>query len=304
MNIKLLTKNYCISKIFSFLIAFFPKKNNFIKSSNVGVVTLLCHSHTEMFIYALKSLFYQLQTNLPVLVIDDGTLTNRDVKMLYSHFDLTIKPRHNADKEMSLKLINHAAVHKYRFDINSPPTKQKLDAYLLTPFKRTLYLDSDIIFYRTPTLLKSWIFSESNISYYMVHPRKEYKLHRQDIDYSFRLLLKRFHLEPLHPSFNSGLLAFTSDNAFDLNLLNKVFELFNRVSYSYAFTAEETAISIVYKKIHALPLPSEIYTCIVNYEEFKKASAFHSSLIHFIGESEELYKSQAVKLALRSRLFH
>lgn len=282
---------------------FEPKK--VIVDNTIGVTTLLCHHHIPLFIYSAMSLFYQLGYSLPIYVVDDGSLTKSDKQLLQNFFTATIDSSQVCEKKMHILLKKYSDFSKYRFDPRTPNAKKKFDAYLLHPFSRFIYIDADILFYKKPTEIVSWIVSKNPVplytSYYDSHQESA---NNADTEVSFRkLLYKYLSINNMQIYFSSGLLCVPHQVVFEIRQLNQIFKLFFELSYSRMWLTEEHAASIIFAVSGALCLPSQKYYNMWLSQHYNRVPLQHVTSLHYAYETKKFFTRDAINLALQSNYF-
>ncbi len=123
----------------------------------VGMTTLLCHRDVPYFFYSLASFWFFLKERLPVYVVDDGTLSRFDKWLIRFFLHLDINSVTEVDKHAAKYLKPYQMLYQFRFDNDSPILRKKIDAILLSPFKKSIYFDSDILFFNFPAEVFTWI---------------------------------------------------------------------------------------------------------------------------------------------------
>jgi hypothetical protein len=290
-----------ISKVLPYL---FPKFRC-SGSPDTGLVVSAYHAGVEMLIYSLSSFFYFSKRILPLCIYEDGSLTKKDEQKIYRHFGVSVKSFTASQKQLKKKLRDYKHVYNYRFEENNPHTKNKLDCFLLSPFKRTIYLEADTLFFDTPKEIVNWIDHKHDFALHLEHARKYFKADsRPDTDYVVRAMIdRRYQLSSL--SFNSGLLCYEYEKIFDLDLMNDILGFFNSISYSRCYCAEEVLISILFNRSSAKAVSAVKYLCPTTegeYEQTRKGKG-RKVLVHFIAGTKRHYSSEGIKVALSSKLF-
>lgn len=296
-------KYFIRTTLYSSVPAFLPKFRR-VSFRKVGISTLFYHRGVDISIYSIKSFFYQIGYPLRIFGINDGTLTPMDIKKLHSHFDLTLVDPKHSEVKMKKLLLNYTDFLKYRSSPYSPYTKFKFDSILLSPFDRLIYIDGDILFRKSPREIKEWISSDRQDFLCLGHDRNylgSYK--RDDLDYSFRVLLAKYKYKVISPSFNAGILCIPKKNKINLARLNEILGFFNSVGYSNTIYSEETAFSIIYKDLGGKVLPIKKYACPVTFSEYKKAVTNDITMLHYIGESKQYFERDALRLVFKEKFF-
>ncbi len=151
------------------------KKLNKFPLHNMGISILLCHKDVHLALICLSSLFYFSKKKFPVFILDDGSLTDFDTELLTKFFNANILSRNEANRfEASIKQSS-PSLFKLLRSKKTNPYKYKIELLLLSPFKRFIILDSDILFFTTPKEIidwgnqkdKSFIYSDLNADTYL-----------------------------------------------------------------------------------------------------------------------------------------
>jgi hypothetical protein len=299
-------------KILDFLIAFFlrfiPSVNTNVPAGNVGIVTLLCHRDVHRYIYAINSLFYYLGNPLPLYVVDDGTLTKADIALLHRYFTVRIEEAASASRKIAKVLAPYQPLFDFRFSETTGVFKKKLDAYFLSPFRRYIYLDSDILFFREPGEINRWLTKNTDTVLYT--------LRREDIttnanreavitQYAFRKLLYRSINSKTHPLFIAGFLCIPDKRVLSPETLNKSIRILYRYSYERAALAEETAVAMSLDQKLVRYLPIDTYVNINCRKEYAWAHSLQNKVfIHYSGIMKIVwFEVDALILLWRTRFF-
>lgn len=294
--------NYTFDLIYFNFHKFFKFKSK--ECSEVGVSLVVGHDRVSMSIYCLATFFYFLKKSLPVYIVDDGSLTDKDKRRLSRIFTVTFQSPDSGLSIFKKKLEINNHFLKYRKDEKTPVVKLKFDAYLLNPFKRCIYLDTDLLFFSFPNEIAQWINKKQKCYLCLDHNRsylQSYK--REDVDHSFRLLLEKSGYPILSPSFNSGLLCLPSKKIFNIDMMNEIFTLFYKLGYTTSFTSEETALSILYLTQKSYALPNKKYICPARKDELFIAKEKPRILIHYIFETKEEIKKETILLMFKNHFF-
>lgn len=303
MNIVSWSRRKLLRALYRQLSFVFPKRVDPIKSK-AGISTLLYHDGVDMSIYSLSSFFYQIGFSLPVFAVQDGSLTSKDWSKLRKFFHLRLLNEKKARNMMRKAMAEYPELLEYRLKYSSPYTKLKFDAVFLSPFRRVIFIESDLLFYYPPNEIKDWITSNSSEFLYLDHDRNYLGSDKRgDLDFSFRILLDKYRFKLASPTFNAGILCIPDKNRFNFKKLDKIFRLFNSLKYSKTIFAEETAWAILYNDLNNEVLPTKKYVCPVTTEEYLKATSRQVNAVHYIGESQQFFIRDAVRNAVRNRFF-
>lgn len=130
--------------------------------TDFGVHTLLCKKDILLFHWMIRSLF--INTNIPfsVTIHEDGSLNEKDIKLLKDSFlNIKIIRRSEADMTMGEMLIDFPSLQEYR-KVSFWAIKA-LDVYALGSSKKMILIDSDILFFKNCDSL----FTHSEESFWM-----------------------------------------------------------------------------------------------------------------------------------------
>lgn len=270
---------------------FFKNKRNTIDDNSFVITTLVSHDRVKMLSHCLKSLLWSIEISPKIIIISDGSLTVLDKLQLKNTFSAEIISRKETDNLISRKFSRYKNFMKFRSNIYSPITKLKFDAIFSTEFKRLIYIDSDLLFFKKSKEVKKWIANNENDFLHLEHDSsllESYK--REDIDRSFRAMFSKKYFPLTSPFFNSGLLCIPNKDLLDINLLDKVFTVFNELEYSQSFTSEETAMSVLFKNTGKdKKLSGAKYLCPARDAEYFIASKRDKVAIHYIYETKKFF---------------
>lgn len=291
-----------------YLLAFMqPKKR--VLDNRVGITTLLCHDYVPMFIFNINSLFFAIGFSLPINIIDDGSLLKADKQILKKLLSVMIISEKTADAKMFSILKKYKNFLKYRFDNHNPISRKKWDAYLLSPYERTIYLDSNLLFFKKPKVLFDWIDKESDFVLHLEHSTGllAHDYEREDFDLMFRNLLSKSTMKLVSGGFNTGLLAIPNSVVFNLEKIDAIFKIFNDSYYSRVFNSEETAMAASILDQNHLSLPSKHYVVACFFQEYEKISRSNLkkniTMLHYVYELKRFFERDAVELFFSKKFF-
>jgi len=130
---------------------------------------LLGRKHVGMCLWSVKS--FLSSTAIPFFVVlhDDGTLSDKDIKTLRSHLiNVRVVRKYDADNMMKEKLANVPNSYEYRFgakqttDHRGAKYNMRIFAMRLFDFNmmsdaaKTLVLDADVLFFQEPREIVEW----------------------------------------------------------------------------------------------------------------------------------------------------
>jgi lipopolysaccharide biosynthesis glycosyltransferase len=291
--------------LFSVFIHIVPSyKNNTI--NDVGMVTLLCHEHVGFYIFCLTSFFYTTGLQLPVYILDDGSLTKDDISLLNSHFNVMIETRESCDAKLKQQAKKYPFVYNQIFGSNVHHMMfRKIIAILASPYPRCIYTDSDLLFLKRPTEIRDWIIQKQTAFLYTAHNcEREYKNTYPlvfYIEHNFRKLLKKVTKIDFDTSFNSGLLCIPDTSHFNFSRCNTCVKILFKNYVNEIITMDEITLSVLFANTHAVRLPTETYRVAPFLVDYKKTE--QTICIHYAAESKIHFVPDAVKLAIQTKLF-
>ena len=122
------------------LVRFISPRRNYPLSNEVGICTVLCHQDVAKFFYCISSFFYQTKHAYPAYIIDDGTLSKADyriINQLLPH--VTIEAIQSVIQKSKRLYRTFPSLMKYHQSEHTPVYKLKLDALLLCPFQKFIF---------------------------------------------------------------------------------------------------------------------------------------------------------------------
>jgi hypothetical protein len=176
-------------------------------NSEVEIHSLLNHYDIYMYILAIKS-FLRFYNNILVVVHGDGSLNNKDIELVHKHIkNIKIITKKEADRIIKDKLDKNTL--KIR---NSNVWGLKLfDVNLINKGKKTIHLDSDIIFLKKPTQIINWIKSNKTLPFYNLESNVSlfhmYQTNQKKLD---KFINKTKHLKT-SLKFNAGFIGYQND---------------------------------------------------------------------------------------------
>lgn len=250
-------KKFSAIILFNILYHLLPQKGKVMPGKEFGICSLLCHRDLKMFIYGLKSLFFQLNREFRVYIVNDGTLTIEDKELLNYFFYVHIEDSTSTELKMRNLLVKYPYIQKYRFNDKLSNLKLKLDAWFLNGFSRFIYIDADILFYRYPNEINKWIVNDSDYSMYIAHT-EEYFRDKYYLEFSLRkLLYKHMHLK-MTAGFNSGLLLIRSKDVLNLDNFNKILRYLNQICLITFGGLEECLMSVIMADVKSKKLSQKL----------------------------------------------
>lgn len=128
-------------------------------SKRAEVHSLVCHKHLGLYLPAIKSLL-RFYSRLTIVVHNDGSLTNRDKKILTKQIkNIRIINPEQADQLINTQISQFKKISNYRK--NHLIAKQLIDYLLLAETDKIISLDSDTLFLRYPRQIIDWIEADN-----------------------------------------------------------------------------------------------------------------------------------------------
>ncbi len=163
----------------------------------VEIHSLLCHAHVDMYLWSVFTFQHFVGVALPVVVHDDGTLTESDLRLLESRVHgIRIISRTEADAQASELLKDKPRCLEYR---SQTPFGPKLFDYnLMHRGRATIHLDSDVIFLSDASRLREIIHA--------VPHRFHYNSEKRNPSYNDEALGLSPRFGPCAGDINAGLM--------------------------------------------------------------------------------------------------
>ena len=204
---------------------------------------LLGSRHVGMCLWAVKSLLDAAGKKYAVVLHDDGSLSDKDIEKLERHLiGVRVFRKPDADRLIAERIAGFPHVEMYRFNQLGKTewgrrmsifSLKLLDFNLLTNARKVLVLDTDVLFFKRPDLIVTWIEDVDSGDSLYCH---EYY---QPILNANRNVIGFERKKEIPIGFNSGLICLDHDA---LNL--SVFELWlekNRERVDRVYTFEQHA---------------------------------------------------------------
>lgn len=295
--------NSFLTAILFCLVRFLPKKkvertNNFKQ----GIVSLLCEDDLLLFIFSIKSFFFFLKKDLPVFVINDGSLSDRSINFLHRLFDITIVSQPANDRKMRKILQPYKSLYHYRFNSEATIHKLKIDACLLNPFEQFIFLDSDILFFRPPDKILHWLNRSNNEVLTTTFTKGFIGMCEKS---SADFLLKKILLEHVHIKnktqdffFISSLLCIPNKQKISLENMEKIALILRKYdSFIYEHADEFLLMSLFSEK--CIKLDPERYCNLNLYMPVKIVKPI---MIHYVSEQVKM-QIAIIKLLFKTLFF-
>ncbi len=248
------------------LIALTPAVHLPKPTTSIGICTLLCHDHVFLFLSNIKSLYFFGGILLPVAIIDDGTLTIEDIRLLRKHLiNCRIISRQTADNSIPSLLAKFPYALKYWKETKHTlftHHRKLFEPILLAYFNKCVLLDSDILFFQKPREISDWIKSSNKETLYMSYPTSYIDMHHTINSYTIQAIGRLFDL-PFNPYFNSGIVC-TYRNRYNLPTIEQTLKMIYQLSLEDQWFGEQLALSAVFSNTNgprhkSTPLSSEQY---------------------------------------------
>ena len=247
-----------------------------------------------MVLWSVKSFLQHSGRKYTVVLHDDGSLTESDIKILKEHLiNAKVVRKSTADKLIEERIMGLSNCHEYRFTSKetSDHRGRKYDMHifsvrlfdfnLISNATKTLVLDADVLFFKKPREIIEWAEDvEDRNSLYSVEQYVPIRNSRNEIiDYERKI--------PRPTDANAGLLCFDK-RAFSLDALEKWIEANKERMNTYA-TFEQAAYNHLIKaKGGSAPLPD---TYSFNYTDQDVIATHFAIKILFFRNIKRLEKA-------------
>lgn len=259
--------------------------------SEVGIVSVVCHDQLILFINLMKTLEFHSKLCFEIYIIDDGSLTKLDKILLRRKFlNIKIVNQHQSLLLLKKRYKNYKNFILNRSDKKSPTFKLKFDALLLNPFPRFIYLDSDILFFKKPAEIISWIHSKKREVLVSSVNSATKKLAYQSSapDVSFRILFLKHNKINIDNLFISSLLCIPDKSILNVEIIDKTIKAFYKIKFPYYIHLEEIAVASVLSKNITKSLDEEKYCNHIDEIYAKNSQISNKTIcVHFSGTSNK-----------------
>lgn len=281
------------------------KTTDYFSSNDLGMTTLLCHRDVWRAMYCWSSLFYYLGYSLPIYIADDGSLTEHDKDILRRKFRVVIEEVGNREKRAKIVFSRYKYIYKFRFNEDAPVLRKKLDAFFLHPFKRSIYIDADVLFLSRPNRIIDWIRNNERTYLYSIcgSSFRNKNNNEQTLIHIFRRLLYKYLHSSIDPYFSSGFLCFGSKDNSLLKILEKKLCSLYEVEYFTDWLTEETAMSLLFDQMNAVCLKSTQYINIWLNTQLKAITNYNPVFIHFAYETKKYFGVHVLRLLAKTSMF-
>jgi hypothetical protein len=201
--------------------------------SGVSVHMVVGHTMLGMGLLALRSWEFHTRRRWPLIIHDDGSFTDGDRDTLRAHFpQVRIVDRAQADAEVAAGLEEFPACRHHR--MNHHWFLKVFDTRHYAPNHRYIIIDSDIVFFRKPSLVVDWVDRGSDEMWIMEDEREKYSQPRSELESAMGMSVL--------PKGNSGL-DLMNKAAADLALANRFLERCAANARQYEFL-EQTIFTL------------------------------------------------------------
>lgn len=217
-------------------------------TNKYAIHTLICKNDVNRYIISIYSLLRFLK-KFPLLFIhEDGSITERQMKLLQTLPNVTVISHALATKVCKNFYSDFTSIDFFRRI--DPKVKKITDIICFINTQKVLILDSDVIFYSKPTELITFLQTKGN---------RRNILYLEDLQHAYGItreaIKKIYHVNEIR-KINTGILCFES------NILNKRFiEQFftrllkNKQLHIIPYWLDQTPWAILASKCSSSPLP-------------------------------------------------
>jgi hypothetical protein len=265
--------------------------------TDVAICSLVCHRDLAMYVHALRSLFAGMKKQLPVVVVDDGSLTKQDKAVLNSHFSIKIMSLAEANKKLKNILKKFPVTQEYLLSERNDVLKYKIAVLLLSPYHKNILLDADVLFFQEPRLLLDWMVNGKE--WFYAYHSETYFQEGYFPEHSFRKIWFAFYELTIEPCFNAGLLVLPQPLVTQLMNIETCFNMLKKHGIYVLGAMDEFVLAWVFAQNGALPLPAKSYRVYTLWKETHVWGAKNVVMRHFSYETKGLFMRQALELAKR-----
>jgi hypothetical protein len=287
-------KKYLFTRYFFVL----PEKE-MINTTQTELFCLLCHEHTAMFIHSVKSFYDSTKYILPIIAIDDGSLTSQDKNLLQENLNITILKKEQVLKKILPLIKNYPFLTKYFQDKKTSIKKLKL-TFLLLPSERKILTESDILFLKPISEIISWIQRKKKNKIHLILDRfaTDQLTSMAMVDLNFRKLIVKILQPKANYLFNGGLLFLPGViSKKELGVLEKSCKLFYEIGYIYNPYCEELLLSLLTNTDKDTALDPRLHATVWSYQHYRTIN--NPALIHYASDTKNILESDVVKQKLK-----
>lgn len=271
-------------------------------SGSTGVVTLAGHQHMPMLIYSLLSFHYYTNYAFPCFITDEGSLTPQDQVTIRKHLpNAIITTRSQTENKVIALLQKYPTCLNYRqIKFRDQFNVKLFDPFLLCPFKKVIYLDCDILFFRKPKAILEWAVSSNEYSLFATEKSEkelEFINPWDIIESMFREKINK----NIPRRFNSGFLTF-SKSRYQLEYIEDVLRYISKVGLLPTWTPEQYVLSTFPARIQSKDC-SHDHIHLTSTQDNRLKNSNDYIFLHFAYQSKLLFYSYAFKLLKRTHFF-
>lgn len=271
-------------------------------TSSVEVRVLLGHQYLSMFLHSLDSFFQAIGNVLPVLVVDDGTLTQEDKSLLAAKCTVRIYTQEQLLHEVSPLIKNCTYLRRYLADKNTHIKKLRV-ASMLLPTERMILYEADMLFLKPSPEIKRWVMGSSNTRYFLRWDQfvLDYLKKNHSFDIGFRkLVAKSLGLNTPY-FFNAGLLLLPKLSQSHIHSLEKACQLFYEIEYIDHAFIDELLLAVPFDVETDRAFDHTSYRTVWGEEHYRLVLS-DAVLIHYAGEAKSLLEADVVKKMMKKVL--
>lgn len=252
------------------------------QKQSIGLCKLATHSQVHLLLWSIITFYFYSGYILPVFAIDDGTLTQKDIVLLKSLFQIRIISHTESGTILRKRFKQYPYFLKYRFGKHTFYNKHRFDVFLLSPYEKNICFDNDVLWLQKPQKIIEWIKNEVDYSLYSRYSESiiEHFRINQNSEFSLRKCLEQMvHLKE-DALLISGLLCIHDKKIINLQLLEKLFKVYDTIGYSGSYFAEECALSFLFNR-NAYPLDPIKYLTVSAPEHLDQNIQLKAICIHY-----------------------
>lgn len=275
---------------------FLRQKNNKLKKSDVLVSMLLCHKDLHLAIICLETLFHESKLQFKLQILDDGSLTEIDRKVLYYFFDVEIISQIRLQKDLRSYKKKYPSIYTFLTTTDNHSYKYKVFLLLKNLEKKFILLDSDILFLQKPNTILKWIKSDRNQILWSGLTKRYNAFCSTSIEpiqTMKRLIYNDVINNKKYDNVISSIVCFPIKTKITPGYIESYLAKFVRNGYLYFDYLEELTFTHIVLKEPSLQLHAEKYYTLV--PGFEKLSIKNRIAIHFPGTNKALMQITGIK---------
>jgi len=242
---------------------------------------------------------------IPAFVVDDGTLTEKDVKKIKDHIKgIKVSRRIANDKRIKKALSKYKYCLKYRSERFKDRFYIKLfDPFLLPEYKKIIYMDYDVLFLKRPLEIVSWLNSNKNFGLYATEYK--YKNYLPNFENREWKIIEKMFAKKINPSFpsdfNSGLLCLYK-SSYQPKRVNDVLRYIYDVGLENTWTPEQFSLGVLFSEMKSKNIKNKCLHLTREEIDLEK-DLYKYECVHFAYMAKNVYYPFALKIALRTKFF-